>query len=156
MHSITSIPPIRTTSVLGPPLSDEELLSLNRQILLETLQARGASRVALSYHGQGDDGCMQGVEVVPETIDLSLQVSLLHSTVTYGPNFERSVHQAFELTSLEAGLVDYAEAIVELHHSGYENNDGGEGEVVFDCTEGTVFIDHRDFYVESYQTVTPL
>ncbi|MGS1053287.1 DUF6878 family protein [Burkholderia glumae] len=35
------------------------------------------------------------------------------------------------------------------HHPGFENNDGGSGEVYFEVDSMRVWIEHRDYYTES-------
>ena len=57
---------------------------------------------------------------------------------------------------LDIALSDYAMEAVYQHHRGWENNEGGYGEVIFDCEAGTVRIEHFDYFVESEYTETEL
>ncbi len=144
------------TSVLGKPLKAAALLDFNRRILLEVLTAAGTGRAVVNYSGEGDEGRIEGVDIEPSDVDLQVQIAMLHEIRSYDAQKGWQVHQDFESKSIEEALLDYADGVIEQYHGGYENNDGGRGEVIFDCKEARVALEHYDFYVESTMTVTEL
>lgn len=144
------------TSVLGKPLSAEGLIDLNGRILLEVLTTMGARCAVVSYSGEGDEGNINDVTVEPADLDLQVEIAMLHETAIYQQTSGWCTHQDFKPMPIEEALTAFADRMIDVHHSGYENNDGGRGEVTFDCAAGTIILDHHDYYVESHQTVTVL
>ena len=84
----------------------EEKLQARRVALLAILRAAGALRVTMTYDGYGDEGNVQDVTIEPETVALSTDDS----------------------EALESFGWDRAYAL----HPGFENNEGGYGELIWD------------------------
>ncbi|WP_298434990.1 DUF6878 family protein [Ottowia sp.] len=130
----------------------------NKALLLETLKAAGAVHATVSYSGGGDEGSAESVEargVDGTPIDLSGSVSQFVEHSHYADGRWQSA-VAEEERPLDDALLDFAMEAVDAHHGGWENNDGGAGEVIFDCTSGSVRLEHRDYYTESIYTETTL
>jgi hypothetical protein len=51
--------------------------------------------------------------------------------------------------TLETALDEFTWDILYLHHAGFENNDGGHGELVIDVAAGTFDLSHYDRFVDS-------
>ena len=90
---------------------------------LSVLRDAGVDDVTVEYSGGGDSGCYDGV-----TID--------------GEPFDESVVEGVE----EGRLANYLMRFVDDEFSGWENNDGGRGEVVLNVPEGKIQINHTRFY----------
>lgn len=136
----------------------DPILEHNRSVLLEALREAGACRALISYSGYGDSGNANEVYV----FDGEGQDIPAHADVTVAEPSATFVDGRWDRRQVEASmplrdaLSDFADRAVDLHHAGFENNEGGEGEVIFDCAANSVRIEHRDFYVESYSTETEL
>lgn len=138
--------------------TSDSILTHNRAVLLKALQAAGATTAVLSYSGYGDDGSANEIRVIdaaghalPGDSIVTIQQLSLH----FAEGQWHSTVVATEL-SLRDALDAFADLAVDRHHPGYENNQGGDGEITFDCAAGTVRMEHRDHFVNSYLTCTDL
>ncbi len=147
-----------STPQTASAMSDKERLARNKEILLDALTHAGAFRACVTYQGGGDEGSDEGVSVFGAdnaSLELSGTVSLFFEC--YGQEdgqWKTAIVQQEQ--PLDAALCDYAMEAVNQHHSGWENNEGGYGEVVFECETGTVRIGHNDYVVKSDYTETVL
>ncbi|MCL2591556.1 MAG: hypothetical protein FWD67_11985 [Betaproteobacteria bacterium] len=140
-----------------PDMSDEERTQKNKEILLATLKAIGAKRATVSYSGSGDEGyadevlieSQDGTAIEPATI-----VSLFSKDSVF---VERKWQVSTSISEfpLAEALKSFAMSVLWLHHAGWENNDGGSGEVEFDPDGGEVCLHHNEYYTESnsFETV---
>ena len=46
-------------------------------------------------------------------------------------------------------MIEVAESFLSYHHSGWENNDGGRGEVTFDIENRKMTLHHQEYYTET-------
>lgn len=140
------------------PLSEPERLARNKTLLLDALKRVGAARAAVSYHGGGDEGCADGAEAFSAD---GTSVDPAGTVLVFRERYDHTDGQWTSSTvqleePLDAALCDYAMEAVERHHGGWENNEGGYGEVVFDCEAGTVRLEHNDYIIETDYTETAL
>lgn len=139
-------------------MSDSDRMARNKTLLLDALKGSGAVLASVNYHGGGDEGTDDGVSA----FDANNVAVILSGTVSLF--FERHYHDngSWKITilqkdqPLDEALSEYAMEAVNQHHGGWENGEGGYGEVEFDCEAGTVRIEHNDYYVESEYTETVL
>ena len=146
------------TPTTHPALSPQERQDRNKALLLEVLKTTGAIRASVHYSGEGDSGFADetlGFDAADAPVDLSTKVSMFVEHSQYvNDQWQTAIVQ--EERSLEDALTDFAMEAITTHHGGWENNDGGAGEVIFDCVEETVHIEHNDYYTESTYTETIL
>lgn len=143
--------PIPETTVT---MSDSERKARNKALLLDALKGAGAVLASVTYRGGGDEGTDDGVTAFDANnaaVDLSDTVSLLcERCYRDDQDWKTKIEQ--EDQPLANALTDYAMEAVNQHRCGWEDGEGGYGEVVFDCEAGTVRIEHNDYYVESEYT----
>jgi hypothetical protein len=140
-------------------MPDEERMEKNKQSLLAVLKSIGAKNATVTYSGGGDSGyannvlaqSMDGTEIVLTGTAISL-LSNGHIFVS-GKWRENTTIKEF---SLEEALAEYSMEVLGHHHLGWENNEGGEGEVVFDPVAGEARLNHNEFYVGIASKVTLL
>ncbi|MCL1960606.1 MAG: hypothetical protein FWG56_02230 [Desulfovibrionaceae bacterium] len=147
-----------TTPETLPDLSRQERQDRNKALLLDALKSAGAIRAAVTYSGGGDEGYADGIVATAadgKPIRLSAPVSLYVVRSDFIDGQWQSAIVLKELP-LEDALSNFAMEALEERHAGWEINDGGEGEVVFDCAKGVVRIEHNDYYTESEHTETTL
>jgi hypothetical protein len=94
--------------------------------------------VVAAYDGEGDSGQIN--DITATAADES-EVSL--EGLPCGPD-----------TLLADELDDFAWQCLGAYHGGFENNDGGYGDVTIDVTEGKVYIDHNDRFVDVTNTTS--
>lgn len=112
----------------------------------------------MTYSGGGDDG--QSDEVSAHNPDgtsiaLSHPVSIFVMKSRFADG-KWSEAATLEERPLEYALSDFAMEAICRHHSGWENNDGGSGEVVLDTSNGTIKIEHNAYFTDSEHSVTQL
>ncbi len=139
-------------------MSAQERMTRNKKRLLDALKRAGADRATVGYSGGGDEGFANAttafaVDGAPVDCSDSVSVFVQHSHFLNG-QWQSAMAQ--EERPLDDALSDFAMEAVEDHHGGWENGDGGAGEVVFDCASEQVRIEHNDYYTESEYTETTL
>lgn len=147
-----------TPEPLQPTLSENERMRRNKDILLAALRATGAIRASVAYSGSCDEGYVSGIGAQDRQ---NAAVSLDAPVAVYDEDrrFEAGQWQTSTVLKeqpLEQALSDFAMQALWRHHQGWENNEGGSGEVVFDCESGTAWIEHTEYFAESEYTETAL
>lgn len=100
----------------------ETALRERRDALLAALRTAGATRVIILYDGYGDEGNVNDVTIEPEGIGLDAENA--KSLEVYGWD------QAYSL------------------HPGFENNEGGNGELVWDVVNDKMSLTHNDCIID--------
>lgn len=127
------------------------------------LRAMGVYRIKYNYSGGGDSGQfepghvigasreVQSWEIKEATIDAEYEETVFdHDSSQWDRKWTKGSR------SLEDVLSDVAADAVSVYHGGWENNEGGEGHVVFDAETYEVTISHREFettYTDSENTI---
>lgn len=136
----------------------DPVLSHNRTVLLEELRKAGAATAVISYSGYGDSGNANEIQILDaggQKISGDQVVSIMREDGRYVDGQWQSTHALTDM-SLHDALDVFGDRAVGHYHAGYENNEGGAGEITFDCMAGTVCLAHRDHYVEHIHTDTDL
>jgi hypothetical protein len=134
------------------------VLARNKPILIDALRSVGASGATVSYSGSGDSGNDNEVSILiadGQAFESNTEVTVTALRSHYVDGQWQTAYVE-ETVSLTQALSDYADRAIEIFHSGFEDGEGGSGEVDFVCETGTVTLNHRDYYVESAETVTRL
>ena len=130
--------------------------------LLALLGRLGLASATVQYSGSGDSGDAEYVEWTPVDGGTDEKAKEYKQIVTRPTShFDEALGgwvAGSEETSidLEQLLLNFTNRVVEHYHSGYENNDGGSGNIHFDTIAGTVELHHEDYYTESSCTDTEL
>ena len=95
---------------------------------LKALRELGATHVSVSYSGYGDSGQIEDVVVHKDDELVTIPDDIFHR------------------------LSEAAWAIIALDHSGFENNEGGGGEITWDVTAGKIHLSHYDNYVTTEES----
>lgn len=136
----------------------DPILSHNRTILLDALRAAGAASAVISYSGYGDSGNANEISILDaegREVNANQTVHVMRKDARYVDGQWQSSHVLADM-SLRDALDAFADRAVGRYHPGFENNEGGDGEITFDCIAGTVCMAHRDHYVEHIHTDTDL
>jgi hypothetical protein len=106
-------------------------LPILKVTLLDELSRHGVMSVTVTYDGEGDSGQIHEITASNAITDLA--------------DLPHAVQQQVE---------EFAWAVLDVYHSGYENNDGGFGQLTIDVTSRSAELDHNDRVVESVNTTT--
>ena len=143
-------------------LSQREVFDRNKAAILAALKGASIDEVEVKYEGSGDDGGIADVDYVhargeDAKID-GVMVEYLGWGWVRDPSTGRSCQsvktEAIELDEAVRELCD--DAIALMGHSGWEDNDGGCGTLTIDAVEGTVVLEHTDYFTDSSTEEHPL
>jgi hypothetical protein len=136
--------------------SKEQLLAETRAAIFESLAAAGVLQAAVSYCGIGDSGAPEDVSFErPDGAALDpMPVLMLRRLSRKYVDGQWHTEIVGAECSLDDALTDLAMEWVEHCHSGWENDDGASGTVVFDVQGAKVRIEHYEYRTESDYTET--
>jgi len=136
----------------------EQVRAANKAALLQALSSIGATSATVTYSGSGDSGQVDEIWISPDSALYAAKgVKVVYLTVQY--TYDRE-GETFNFTrrilgidrkelSLRQALEDFAWDYIGLYHAGWENNDGGDGEMTIDVTTQVATLGHNDYYTES-------
>ena len=107
-------------------LANEPSVIARVKLMFDQMKVLGFKTFVVQYSGSGDEGNF------------------------YGPYFHDQDNVKLP-DSFQSLTLDVAHDAVETQHSGWENNDGGNGTVYFDLSDdgGTIKVNHNDCYCDS-------
>ncbi len=145
---VVSVP--GTDLVETPRSSLERRIQLNKTAILEAMTNAGVKSATAEYTGEGDSG--NGIDVSVEggfQLAMDIQVHIAVATSKWDQTERRwETVASTKTTSLAEALEQMVDDLIALHHSGFENNDGGGGEITFDAQAQSVSYEYFDYYVE--------
>lgn len=97
-------------------------VAANRCALHETLSSLGVAEIVAEYDAYGDSGNIESVSISPEGFEME--------------------------ESLNFRLRDFLWSVVYDLHPGFENNDGGDGEIRWNVEENKIDVDHRERFTD--------
>ena len=106
-------------------------LPVLKNAMLENLSRHGIASVIIDYDGEGDSGQIEGMAAFGDTDQPIALAGDLHDQIE-----------------------DFAWRVLEVHHNGYEINDGGYGDITIDVANRTVVLDHNARFSDSVNTTT--
>jgi len=140
------------TPARKPRTIEQELMKRNKPILLAALAQIGIATVRFEYSGSGDSGGFESLTIEPaagvddqaaraayEVTDVKLWWTDTHA---WSNAFKgRVLHQ--RTSTLAKAIDDLSESLISSHYGGFENNEGGQGSVVFQVDPAEIRIDHE-------------
>jgi hypothetical protein len=124
------------------------LLVDNKKVLFDLLAGAGISQVIVKFDGYGDSGQVEDIDAFngDDPADLpDAEVEIL-SAHWGSADIKRACCSAAD--AIETMAYDF----LSQTHGGWENNDGADGEFVFDVAERSISLDYNERYTatESY------
>lgn len=152
----------------------EQVRGKNLRIIIDALKAENVTQVVMSYYGGGDSGdyhypifTVKGADGTTKDLearegyggssykfdssgqfetDTEVTLQLVHSGIwdhearTQGPPYIEDTTK-----TLISSVYTIMEQAVEVEHSGWYNNEGGEGTVTIDVDEECINVEHGDY-----------
>lgn len=121
----------------------------NRDSILSCMKDKGFSSARVFYCGSGDSGGIEEIDIEgmtgpePSVKFIKAETSWDRERSAWD---ERIVEASMPLTD---AIREHCYDLLSARHSGWENEDGGEGEFIFDPKDGNINWCHREFYVEA-------
>ncbi|GAB3588594.1 DUF6878 family protein [Acetobacter peroxydans] len=116
----------------------------DRATVMAALKACGITKVVIRYDGYGDSGGVEECTVEGGQGQESLTVPVQTVILDWS-----SAEKTIQMAPLREVLETLAMQYVAVEHSGWENNEGGSGDVTFDPIAGTITVSHTENYVAS-------
>lgn len=108
----------------------QKQLSLLKAALLARLAAAKVDHVEIPYDGEGDSGQIEDVHAYSAA---GTPIALVGKPVEFRG---RGKHR-LQFASLREALEHFAWELLGIHHDGFENNDGGYGQITVRVSGGT-------------------
>jgi hypothetical protein len=115
-----------------------------RTELLSKLRELGVVTVNASYSGYGDSGQVEHLETIPP-----VPLNMMLSEVPHPWKPEETMTR-----NLDYALRELVWTLAYNNSPGFENNEGGQGEVVWDITTDKILLDHSYNVSESISEPT--
>jgi hypothetical protein len=160
--SAVSLAPKCFEATVPPTVDQRSILEANRDACSAAMAYLGAQVASVEYAGSGDSG--EGEEVLvyadqdrirqlPLSALLKAEVGLLRAVRQWEPApLGRLVVKGVEVERLgfEEALKELCDQMIEhCGHAGFENGDGGRGEMALSVASGLT-LEHENYYVESH------
>jgi len=146
-HTSTRVKGVRekNNEEQAAPSSQSECNAVNIRRITDAMESAGIKSISVQYSGGGDSGSIDDVTISKDAPP-GLHLDVWQEKVIYDQE-SRQWNYTWYLGS--QSLIDAARntagSLIESHHDGYENNDGGEGSVIFCPKKHTALIEHKDF-----------
>jgi hypothetical protein len=105
--------------------------SPERKMLFDFLKALGIQVLKVHYSGSGDSGQTDDMTTIPDKLSKLLD------------------EQLNEKETLRSYLDTFTWEKIEDEESGFYNNEGGYGEIIFDVAERTIKMEHNNYTQET-------
>lgn len=125
-----------------PDVGPEESFEQRKQALFSTLAKHGIHTVTAEYDGEGDSGQINEISAFAAD-DTPVALNIPHNAD--GEPQRATLHDCLE---------DFCWDILELHHDGFEINDGGFGTFTFSVPDTSIQLCHNDRFVDVTTTTT--
>jgi len=134
----------------------EDTITKNKLKILKELKTKtNIKYVEVAYSGSGDSGAIDGVTFLDaakesiKTKDIP-NINIKYDLLTNGWWSDKDVASCTKKESnLSEAIDDFCWSVLERKKGGWEINDGSEGYFMFDVDNGTVVLNHTEFYTES-------
>lgn len=117
-----------------------------KAVIFGSFRVYGIGSASCYYSGSGDSGQVDGVYAFPIGIDPDSEPSKAM------PWPDACVMLDGIEVELCRAIENVAWFIIEHTEGGFENNEGGEGTLIFDAPENKIAWDHKEFYMSSNET----
>lgn len=111
----------------------------DRATVMAALKACGITKVVMRYDGYGDSGGVEECVVEGGQGQESLTTPI-QTTLVDWPSGEKTIQMLPLRDVLETLTMQY----VDVEHDGWENNEGGSGDVTFDPVADTITVSHTE------------
>jgi hypothetical protein len=125
----------------------KEEIKINKASILNALKEIGAESACVTYQGEGDSGGVNGVEINPPDLMGKAQKNKVVLFSVFAPWRKKDEPFSIVIAQEEINLVSAMEVFTDNFidfsgHSGYENNEGGGGDVTFLPEEDKITLNH--------------
>ena len=143
----------------------EAAIRHNKRVIMEAMKRLGITQAVVTYDGEGDSGGIEDVQIeggedaADETLRLVRVVGSYRFDNDCGAEYITQLFEGLE-SDFEDAISGFADDLIDhAGHGGYENNEGGYGEVTIvapddDNPEGLITVDHNDRIITTENTTS--
>ena len=125
--------------------------------VMNILRDHGIKYVLVEYNGYGDSGQIETITAYGLGCPDAPEDTYTHRDhVMDFPDAKVTLPDGDDAQSIEEMIEDFAWNLIQGYHAGFENNEGGQGSIVFDTTDDTILYEHGDNVVEVHSTTHEL
>lgn len=117
-----------------------ELHPVNKASLFAALVAAGITRVTVRFDGSGDSGQIEDIEVLAGEEAIALPTTTVEIAML---DYHQEVPEILS-QPLRDAIETLSYAFLQETHAGWENNEGGYGDFLFDVAAGTITLDYNE------------
>jgi len=139
------------TEAEGLNFSDERRrrLTLNKDAILTAMRAAGITSVTASYTGEGDEGSPTDLQAEPADVDLDVELTMAVQTSEWDEAQRCWAWSDIETRmTLDEAMSAFVDEVIQEYHAGFEDGEGGGGELMFDAAAMTVTYNNFNYVVE--------
>jgi hypothetical protein len=125
----------------------EERMATLKSAVFDALAAAALTIVTVTFNGYGDSGQIETIEAKIGEESAALPSAAAHIHIPA----EGPVDSGFEHAdlSIRDAIEELAFDFLSATHSGWENNEGADGDFTFDVAERTITLDYNEHYIET-------
>lgn len=127
-----------------------EANSRNRDALMSLLTQLNIAHVVVNYDGSGDSGQIESIGFYDA--DNSFIENPAFETTKPIPWFDNQLKLNSDSMSIPDAIEKLCYDYLEIHHGGWENNEGAYGEFRFDVAKNTISLTHLDRIISTEMT----
>ena len=129
-------------------MSHEELFETRKKIgmcfqmaaLFDSLRLVGIAHVTVRFDGYGDSGQIEDIEVLAGEEAIALPTTTVEIAML---DYHQEVPEILS-QPLRDAIETLSYAFLQETHAGWENNEGGYGDFLFDVAAGTITLDYNE------------
>ena len=123
----------------------EERMTTLKSAVFDALDAGGLTIVTVTFNGYGDSGQIETIEA--KIGDEAAALPSGHITLPAEGSVEAGFEQA--ALSIREAIEELAFEFLNATHSGWEDNEGSDGDFTFEVAERTITLDYSGRYIET-------
>jgi hypothetical protein len=126
----------------------------NRESILQALRDNSFTSVRVYYSGCGDSGGIEDVDIQGmDSKSNEPTVKFIQGRTSWDADRMCWNESIAEITlPLSEAIKEHCYDLLSRDHGGWENNDGGSGEFIFDPKDGKINWVHNEYYTETNTT----
>jgi len=124
---------------------EAEQFALNKATLFNALALAGVTKVVVSFDGYGDSGQIEDIEALDVDGTIAMPDAMVELVESRSPQTESDR----SMVRIETAVESLAWDVLEGTHSGWENEQGGYGDIIFDVAANSITLDYNERYEAS-------
>lgn len=142
--------PVNSELVASAPSPRQLRIQANKLSIVQAMVSAGIAKAIVTYNGAGDEGSIQHISTEGgQILADEVKVEMVQEKATWNAEKQLWEHDTELVTdALTDALRSFVDDVVEEHHDGYANGEGGGGEISITSDTGKIDYEKFDYIVE--------